>query len=185
MGRGAMTVPVSMRTRFLRLLLDQAGQPYEWGGKGVQSNPRYFGFDCSGLVTWAYHAAGGPDWRETHNANTLLHVLPPPRLQVLRGGELVFYGRPDGTPGVEPGGNADHVMVYLGGSHMVTDAQGLHLADGLTGLLWGACGGGHLTTTREAAAAMPDGGARVRAREGLDYRHDRIAIRDIRFPDEP
>ncbi|WP_253894816.1 NlpC/P60 family protein [Corallococcus exercitus] len=46
--------------------------PYRWGAKGQSASkdgPRLF--DCSGLVTWAFHQVGGKDWRATHNTDRL------------------------------------------------------------------------------------------------------------------
>lgn len=153
-GEAGLSVsPISQRTRFLAEAVRLLGTPYQWGGKG---GPRDWGLDCSGLVTVALHAAGGPDWRQSHNSQALYDALPPPRYQVLRGGELVFYG--SGPKAVT------HVMVHLGGE-----------------LLAGACGGGHDCITLEEARRLA---AKVQTRMGLHYRPDFVGVRDIRFQDE-
>jgi cell wall-associated NlpC family hydrolase len=76
------------------------GVPYVWGG----SSPA--GFDCSGLVEWAYaqvgiglpHFSGGQYDDTTH--------IP---LADIEPGDLLFYG---------PGGS-EHVAMYVGGGSMI------------------------------------------------------------------
>jgi len=76
------------------------GVPYVWGG----STPA--GFDCSGLVAWAYarvgislpHYSGGQYDDTTH--------IP---LADIEPGDLLFYG---------PGGS-EHVAMYVGGGSMI------------------------------------------------------------------
>src|SRR5664280_892843 len=76
------------------------GVPYVWGG----STPA--GFDCSGLVEWAYaqvgiglpHYSGGQYDDTTH--------IP---LADIEPGDLLFYG---------PGGS-EHVAMYVGGGSMI------------------------------------------------------------------
>lgn len=82
--------------------------PYLWGGKD-----RAIGLDCSGLVTSAYLAAGGPDWRHTHRADDIW-------------ARALKVSMPDAAPGdiaCYPG----HVMVYVGGGMCVGQAYGGHL----------------------------------------------------------
>ena len=78
----------------------QIGVPYVWGGEtpGV-------GFDCSGLVQWAWAKAGISIPRTTESQwPDMLHV-PPTELQP---GDLLFYYNLDGDHEV------DHVVMYVG-----------------------------------------------------------------------
>jgi cell wall-associated NlpC family hydrolase len=78
----------------------QIGVPYVWGGEtpGV-------GFDCSGLVQWAWEKAGISIPRTTETQwPSLLHVTPTD----LQPGDLLFYYNLDGDSEV------DHVVMYVG-----------------------------------------------------------------------
>lgn len=82
----------------------QLGSPYVWGGDG----PHDGGFDCSGLTTAAYAAAG------IHLPRTAQTQYDRgPRLPAgapLAPGDLVFYGTP---------GHIHHVGIYLGHDLMI------------------------------------------------------------------
>lgn len=83
----------------------QRGLPYVWGGNGPQDG----GFDCSGLTTAAYHAAGITLPRTAHTQfNAGPHV---PNTQPLQPGDLVFYGNPNTK--------IHHVGLYIGGGLMI------------------------------------------------------------------
>jgi peptidoglycan DL-endopeptidase CwlO len=78
----------------------QIGVPYVWGGEtpGV-------GFDCSGLVQWAWGKAGISIPRTTESQYPdMLHVA----LTDLQPGDLLFYYNLDGDSEV------DHVVMYVG-----------------------------------------------------------------------
>jgi cell wall-associated NlpC family hydrolase len=80
----------------------QVGVPYVWGGENPLPAANA-GFDCSGLVQWAYGQAGialPRTAQEQHDATT-----PVPAAQALPG-DLVFWN--DGTPSVQ------HVAIYVG-----------------------------------------------------------------------
>ncbi|MGH3720564.1 MAG: NlpC/P60 family protein [Pseudonocardiaceae bacterium] len=82
----------------------QRGLPYVWGGNGRADG----GFDCSGLTTAAYAAAGITLPRTAYTQyRTGPHVLPG---QPLLPGDLVFYGTPT---------NIHHVGLYLGAELMI------------------------------------------------------------------
>jgi cell wall-associated NlpC family hydrolase len=78
----------------------EIGVPYVWGGEtpGV-------GFDCSGLVQWAWAKAGIQIPRTTESQwPDLVHVT----LNDLEPGDLLFYYNLDGDHTV------DHVVMYVG-----------------------------------------------------------------------
>ncbi|MFZ0769675.1 MAG: NlpC/P60 family protein [Acidimicrobiales bacterium] len=78
----------------------QIGVPYVWGGEtpGV-------GFDCSGLVQWAWGKAGISIPRTTETQwPDMVHVL----LTDLQPGDLLYYFNLDGDNEV------DHVVMYVG-----------------------------------------------------------------------
>jgi cell wall-associated NlpC family hydrolase len=79
----------------------QLGVPYVFGGEtpGV-------GFDCSGLVQWAW-AQAGVDLPRTSGAQ--MGATTPVSVADLEPGDLLFYG---------PGGS-DHVAMYIGGGSMI------------------------------------------------------------------
>ncbi|QKW23336.1 C40 family peptidase [Kitasatospora sp. NA04385] len=79
--------------------LAQRGRPYLWGGTGPDA------YDCSGLTSQAWQAAGVPIPRTSQQQWAgLRHVA----LRDLRPGDLVIYH-----------GDASHVALYLGGGTVV------------------------------------------------------------------
>ena len=83
--------------------LAQVGTPYIWGGEGPD------GFDCSGLVQYAYAAAGVGLPRVAQDQFDAGPLLP--RMATLVAGDLLFFGAGPGA--------VTHVGVYLGGGRMV------------------------------------------------------------------
>ncbi|NBC40455.1 peptidoglycan endopeptidase [Corallococcus exiguus] len=144
----------SQRATFLQLVLAQMHSPYRWGAKGQRTSvegPRLF--DCSGLVTWAWHQVGGKDWRATHNTDRLwAECLPVASVADLQPGDLVLYGK---------AGDPDHVMVHVG-----------------AGVVVGASGGGSKTLTLEDAARAD---AKVKAFTRVEYRPDLLGFRCLPF----
>jgi len=88
-------------------LMDQLGKPYRWGG----SSPRT-GFDCSGLVYYAYKDL--VKFRIPRTANEMYHLrdASPVNTGELQSGDLVFF-RTQGR------GTADHVGVYVGNGKFI------------------------------------------------------------------
>jgi cell wall-associated NlpC family hydrolase len=87
--------------------VSQLGVPYVFGGEqaGV-------GFDCSGLVQWAWAQAGASIPRTTETQwPSLTHVS----LDALEPGDLLFYYNLDGDNQV------DHVVMYTGSGPYGTD----------------------------------------------------------------
>jgi cell wall-associated NlpC family hydrolase len=80
----------------------QLGRPYRWGGEGPA------GFDCSGLVFYAYGRVGVAVPRVVREQARAGREVPPSRL---RAGDLVFFA----TRGSRP----DHVGIYLGDDRFV------------------------------------------------------------------
>ncbi|RKQ95712.1 cell wall-associated NlpC family hydrolase [Kushneria sinocarnis] len=83
-------------------LNDQLGKPYLWGGSSPGA-----GFDCSGLVYYAYRDL--LDIQLPRTANTMYHLKDAPRVgrHELERGDLVFFA-------IHTRQAADHVGVYLG-----------------------------------------------------------------------
>ncbi|MFD8478621.1 NlpC/P60 family protein [Kitasatospora sp. NPDC059673] len=79
--------------------LDQRDKPYLWGGTGPDA------FDCSGLTSQAWLAAGVTIPRTSQEQWAALHRIP---LRELRPGDLVIYQN-----------DASHVALYLGGGTVV------------------------------------------------------------------
>ena len=79
----------------------QVGWPYVWGGESRAEG----GFDCSGLVDYAFGAAGAPlPGRPT--AAALWSMARPESAADLQPGDLVFLGASAGAP--------YHVGIYVG-----------------------------------------------------------------------
>ncbi|RKH03380.1 peptidoglycan endopeptidase [Corallococcus sp. CA053C] len=150
----AVPIITSQRAAFLALVLAQMHSPYRWGAKGTpvsKDGPRPF--DCSGLVTWAFHQVGGKDWRATHNTDRLwAECAPVASAADLQPGDLVLYGK---------AGDPDHVMVHVG-----------------AGVVVGASGGGSKTLTLEDAKRAD---AKVKSFTRVAYRPDVLGFRRLPF----
>lgn len=88
-------------------LMSQIGKPYQWGG----TSP-YTGFDCSGLVYYAYKDVVKISIPRTANEMYHLRDAAPINKGELEIGDLVFF-RINGR------GTADHVGVYLGNGKFI------------------------------------------------------------------
>jgi cell wall-associated NlpC family hydrolase len=84
--------------------LQQVGTPYVWGGE------RPGGFDCSGLVRYAFEAAG---LDVPHRADLQWFLGSHPSQDQLLPGDLVFYSNDGTAQGIH------HVGIYLGEGLMV------------------------------------------------------------------
>jgi cell wall-associated NlpC family hydrolase len=87
-----------------RAAVSQLGVPYVWGGEAPIGTPSP-GFDCSGLVQWAWAQAGVSIPRTTE---TQWDELPQVSLDALQPGDLLLYYNLDGD------GQVDHVVMYVG-----------------------------------------------------------------------
>ena len=123
-------------TPFTRAVVDfalkQAGKPYIWAGRGdfVVRDERKVStaavgvdggnvYDCSGLVTDAIRAAGGPDLRLNWNADRLWRALPVVDAESDDSDDdfrLRFYGA--------KGGIATHVAIAIGNGLVIEAAGG-------------------------------------------------------------
>lgn len=95
----------------------QLGVPYSWGGgsltgpsRGVDSGANTVGFDCSGLVRYAFAGVGVLLPRYSGDQYTAGRQLPPSHA---KRGDLLFWG---------PGGG-QHEALYLGGGQMLEAQQ--------------------------------------------------------------
>jgi cell wall-associated NlpC family hydrolase len=94
------------------------GTPYSWGGgnetgptRGIAQGAGTVGFDCSGLVTYAWAKAGV---RLVHYATAQYNAGPHPSRSDLRPGDLVFFAHDPANPIT-----IHHVGIYIGNGQMV------------------------------------------------------------------
>jgi cell wall-associated NlpC family hydrolase len=87
--------------RVAAIAADQVGVPYRYGGRSTD------GFDCSGLVSYAWARAGNTVPRTTRG---LWQQLRPVDAGELRPGDVLFFD-------IE--GKPSHVGLYLGGGRFV------------------------------------------------------------------
>jgi peptidoglycan DL-endopeptidase CwlO len=92
-------VPTGDRATVVQAALSQVGSSYVWGG----ASPG--GFDCSGLVMWAFQQAG---ISLPHSSQALAHGGQPVALSDLQPGDvLTFYS------------DASHTGIYVGDGMMI------------------------------------------------------------------
>lgn len=87
--------------RVVALARGLLGTPYRWGGQAPG------GFDCSGLVYYAYGENGVSLPRTSRDQFRAVQRIP---LDAARPGDLVFFGR---------GGRISHVGIYLGENRFI------------------------------------------------------------------
>lgn len=87
--------------RAAAIAVTQIGVPYRYGGSDTR------GFDCSGLVHYAYRRSGMTIPRTT--ADLWRHATPVPRAE-LRTGDILFF---------DIDGKVSHVGLYLGDGRFV------------------------------------------------------------------
>jgi peptidoglycan DL-endopeptidase RipA len=91
----------------------QMGVPYSWGGgtaggpsRGIDSGAGTVGFDCSGLILYAFAGVG---IKLPHYSGAQYEMGRKIPASQMRRGDVIFYG---------PGG-AQHVTLYLGNGQML------------------------------------------------------------------
>lgn len=98
----------SVGGRVVELAFHYLGLPYVWGG-GNTDGPSGGGFDCSGLTSYAIHAATGVTLPRTSEMQWNVGQEIP--LADVRPGDLLFGNWQSGGPG--------HVAIYIGDGQMV------------------------------------------------------------------
>jgi cell wall-associated NlpC family hydrolase len=93
----------SLAERAVEIALDAVGTPYRWGGESPAS-----GFDCSGLVRWAYGRVGVD---LPHNSYALYSEGRRVSSSGMRPGDILFFE------------GLGHVGLYLGRGRMVHAPQ--------------------------------------------------------------
>jgi len=93
----------------VRSALDALGTPYVWGGTAEN------GFDCSGLVQWAYGQHGIRLPRISRDqAHSGTEVTPV--IDALRPGDILLFA-------AQPGGGVTHVGLYVGDQTFIHSAN--------------------------------------------------------------
>ncbi|WP_042860118.1 C40 family peptidase [Dickeya sp. NCPPB 3274] len=112
--KAALTISAAHQKRYqhakltaMNKLMSQIGKPYHWGG----TTP-YSGFDCSGLVYYAYKDVVKIPIPRTANEMFHLRDAAPIKKSELESGDLVFFR-------ITNRGAADHVGVYLGNGRFI------------------------------------------------------------------
>jgi peptidoglycan DL-endopeptidase CwlO len=99
MAPGGPGAPAGDRANVVQAALTQVGTPYTWGGAAPG------GFDCSGLVMWAFQQAG---ISLPHSSQAQAHGGQPVALSDLQPGDvLTFYS------------DASHSGIYVGDGMMI------------------------------------------------------------------
>ena len=98
-GRNAPVPPPTRGERAVKAALAAVGTPYRWGGESPAT-----GFDCSGLVRWAYGRVGV---ELPHNSYALYSEGRRVRETRMETGDILFFE------------GLGHVGLYLGNGRMV------------------------------------------------------------------
>jgi cell wall-associated NlpC family hydrolase len=125
----------------VRAALAWIGTPYSWGGgndqgptvgiccsPGGHDDRHIVGFDCSGLVLYAYAQIGIHLPHLAHDISYHSAGQPIPRdFTQMKPGDTIGFS-------YTPGGNVFHIGLYLGGGQMVnSDSHGVSIASLLSG----------------------------------------------------
>jgi cell wall-associated NlpC family hydrolase len=102
-GPSAVAPAPTRGERAVRIALEAVGTPYRWGGESPSS-----GFDCSGLVRWAYGRVGV---ELPHNSYALYSQGRRVSESAMQAGDILFFE------------GLGHVGLYLGRGRMVHAPQ--------------------------------------------------------------
>lgn len=91
--------------RVVQVALEYLGTPYEWGGTDAN------GFDCSGLIRFAY-ARNGIQLPRVSSAQLREGWSVEPTFGSLRPGDILGFA-------ARPGGKTSHVGLYVGGGDFI------------------------------------------------------------------
>lgn len=94
------TTTAGLAGRIVETALDAMGEPYRWGGTSTEH-----GFDCSGLVWYAY-TSHGVDVPRVSRAQARVGRPVPPELDRLAPGDILTFSN--------RGGPITHVGLYVG-----------------------------------------------------------------------
>ena len=97
---GKPPAPIPAAAKAVELARTQLGVPYLWAGSDPED-----GFDCSGLIMWAYAGAGKS---LPHSSQLMANVTRHIAFTDLQPGDLLFYGAP-----------IHHVGMYVGNGQMI------------------------------------------------------------------
>ncbi|WP_372412407.1 NlpC/P60 family protein [Streptomyces luteireticuli] len=124
-GKAGTTITAQQGVTAVKAAQDMLGTPYSWGGGGPSGpstgtccSPRgrsgagISGFDCSGLVLYAYAKVGITLPRTAEAQYAASKPVDPKDMQI---GDLVFYG--------SSASSIHHVGMYIGGGYMINAAR--------------------------------------------------------------
>jgi peptidoglycan DL-endopeptidase CwlO len=107
-GAGATGPAAAVAKRAVQIAMAQLGSPYQWGAEGPKT------FDCSGLTSFAYHAAGIDIPRVSRAQYAAYGPTRPVAREDLLPGDLVFFATDPANPRT-----IHHVGMYIGRGLMV------------------------------------------------------------------
>jgi cell wall-associated NlpC family hydrolase len=107
---GPSSAPTSRHADLVQAAADAMGAPYRWGGSDEN------GFDCSGLIQYAYQSIGIALPRTSADQARRGRSVPRAIDQLVPGDILAFAGA--------PGGPVTHVGLYLGDGEFIHSASG-------------------------------------------------------------
>jgi hypothetical protein len=108
--------PVRLREAVVATAKDAMGRPYQWGGTGANGG----GFDCSGLIQYAYGRHGIPLPRISRDQAKEGRAIARDRGS-LRPGDLLTFSN--------SGGSVTHVGLYVGDGRFIHSAsQGVQVS---------------------------------------------------------